>query len=419
MIAVHPSLELRLGIWSPLVKQLWLTAPSLGSLQSSSTLSVASTLAHRAPSTIRSPANVRKEFSQLASSCAGSKSDRIQREKCVLEGRQVVIEWKSVTTDLEPKLKHRVANVAAFLAAMKDPTFHSLPCLGYFRTSRHLLRYAYVFEFPEELRAAPNAAMLSLQDLLVNPLLRPSLNDRLDVALACAETVLQLHTAGWLHKGIRADNILFFSAEGQDPANEGNLSRPYVGGYEFARADNPLETTEDPKSRELQDLYRHPRSIGSGRKSYIKQFDLWSLGCILVELAYWSPLASVLWQRIQGPPTLGHQNIDPRHLNSERNARTLSHLDPGIILTLLERRYDILTEGKGSMDSIAAGLPFTMGCEYAQIVRDCFSAAQDLFESQQNRASLEQDGADDEADEASLDLQEKCVSKLKRLRDVA
>ena len=316
-------------------------------------------------------------------------------------------------------MKHRVANVATLLAEMKDPTFHSLPCLGYFRTSRHLLRYAYVFEFPEVLREAPNATMLSLQELLVKPSMRPSLNDRLDVALACAETVLQLHTAGWLHKGIRADNILFFRPDGPLSVNDGRLSRPYVGGYEFARADNPLETTEDPKSRELQDLYRHPRSIGSGRKSYIKQFDLWSLGCILVELAYWSPLASILWQRMQGRPILGHSNHDSELLNSERGILTTQHVDPGKVLALLEQRYDILTERKENIDSIAAGLAFTMGCEYAHIARDCFSAAQDLFDSQQSRALLEQDGVDDEADEVALDIQERCVSKLKSLRDVA
>ena len=297
--------------------------------------------------------------------------------------------------------------------------FHSLPCLGYFRTNRHLLRYAYVFQFPEELREAPNATMLSLQDLLVRPSLRPSLNERLDVALACAETVLQLHTAGWLHKGIRADNILFFNPDGSQPVNDGSLSRPYVGGYEFARADNPLETTEDPKSRELQDLYRHPKSIGPGRKSYIKQFDLWSLGCILVELAYWSPLASIVWQRIQGRPMLGHGTFDSRNVNSERNGTTNGPRNPNDVSTLLERRYNILTEGKDNMNSIAAGLAFTMGCEYAQITSDCFSAAQLLFDSQQRRALLEQDGVDDEADEASLDIQERCVSKLKSLRDVA
>ena len=389
-----------------------------GPLQSSSTLSVTSTLVSRSPSPLRSPANVRKDFGQLAS-CAGSKSDKIQREQGILDARAVVIEWKNVTTDLEPKLKHRVANVATFLAEMTDPSFHSLPCLGYFRTNRHILRYAYVFQFPEELREAPNPTMLSLQDLLVSTSLRPSLNERLDVALACAETVLQLHTAGWLHKGIRAGNILFFSADGPPSVSDGSLSRPYVGGYEFARADNPLETTEDPKSRELQDLYRHPKSIGPGRKSYIKQFDLWSLGCILVELAFWSPLASILWQRIQGRPMLGHETFDSRNFNSEHRATTTGPTNPGEVSTLLERRYDILTEGKDNMNSIAAGSAFTMGCEYAQITSDCFSAAEILFDSQQSRALLEQDGVNDEADEASLDIQERCVSKLRSLREVA
>ena len=116
---------------------------------------------------------------------------------------------------------------------------------------------------------------------------------------------------------------------------------------------------------------------------------------------------------------LDHPSFDSRHFHSERNATTMGPLDPGKVLTLLELRYDILTEGKENMYSIAAGLAFTMGREYAQITSDCFSAAQDLFDSQQSRAFLEQDGADDEADEPCLDIQERCVLKLKSLRDVA
>ena len=132
---------------------------------------------------------------------------------------------------------------------MQSPTFHSLKCFGFLEVPKSG-RYAYLFSPPNSLSGA--FSMWSLSEVFCLVSQGPSLNNRLDIAIALAETVLQLHTAGWLHKSIRADNILVFKS-----------------GTERWNSIDDLE------------LYRHPRSLGLGRVSFNKKFDLHGLGCVL------------------------------------------------------------------------------------------------------------------------------------------
>ena len=199
----------------------------------------------------------------------------------------------------ESKLKYRIAKVAALLAEMKDPAFHSLSCLGYLKANRSG-RYAYLFEFP--FAVASKVSMRSLQDFLACQTQRPSLNRRIAIAINLAETVLQLHTSGWLHKCIRPENVLFFKSGLDEWESSDDFPPAYLGGYEYARADNPLEVTEAPSAQRHSQPYRHPLSIGQGRFSFSKSFDLYSLGCVLLELGFWTPLQVLLLRILRFKP---------------------------------------------------------------------------------------------------------------------
>ncbi|KAL8666614.1 MAG: hypothetical protein Q9168_007454 [Polycauliona sp. 1 TL-2023] len=109
---------------------------------------------------------------------------------------------------------------------------------------------------------------------------RPSLNERRDTALALAETILQLHTSGWLHKGIRSDNVLFIET-GDSKWEYSSARGPFFAGY-----DNPE-----------QEMYRHPKGQGPTRANFRRSFDLFALGCVLKEIGLWSNLSEIL-QRV-------------------------------------------------------------------------------------------------------------------------
>lgn len=333
------------------------------------------------------------------------------REITRYDDKFVIVEWKDVDKALESKLKYRIAKVASLLASMQDPTFHSLACLGFLKDSQSG-RYAYLFEPPtfalygamasmtSQSSATPAFSMKSLDQLFSLPMMRPSLNQRLKIATALAETVLQLHTAGWLHKCIRPDNVLFFvpNAKAWDSIHEEPLV--YLSGYEYARADNPLEATEDPSMFRNARMYRHPLSLGQGRASFSKRFDLYSLGCVLIEIGLWAPLQTILlsWLR--------HESAKVQQCPAKISTDSiLEPRDNAEFYLMSGEKQRLLGEtGRGS---IYAELEFNMGAAYAQIVARCLHASSGV-----------KNGVDEEDFDDSLDIQENSLATLHRLLEV-
>lgn len=332
----------------------------------------------------------------LLSLCRGHVSAKVSREVAEYDGNPVIVEWKEVASAVEFKLKYRITKVAAFLTEMKNPAFHSLTCFGFLKAPKSG-RYAYLFSPPNAL--STTFSMWSLNELLCLASQRPSLNNRLGLAKALAETVLQLHTAGWLHKGIRADNILVLKSGKEQWNSNDDLSSAYLGGYEYARADNPLETTEAPSSQLHSELYRHPRSLGQGRASYNKRFDLYSLGCVLLEVAFWLPLPTILLQRLRNQS----DEKDAGSCALSSSAILAPRDDAEYYSTVKEKQKVLEEQGSGS---IRAEIEFRMGHVYSNIVMDCLHA-----DTKSSSSVYE------EFDE-SLDVQETIVSTLQRLLEV-
>lgn len=184
------------------------------------------------------------------------------REAGHYEGRPVLVEWKTVDRRDESKLKHRIKTLAALLQDLDSISFHSLKCMGYLKNPK-FENYGYIFQYPPE-----TSDFMSLNQLLSSPTLAPSLDDRLSLAISLTETVLQLHTANckwWscptqlffefcvcfldsecshadgpatgLHKGVRADNVIFFRHNAII-----DIKKAYLGGYEYSRHDNPTDS---------------------------------------------------------------------------------------------------------------------------------------------------------------------------------
>jgi Prion-inhibition and propagation len=319
------------------------------------------------------------------------------REIASYEDATIIVEWKIIDGSFESKLKYRVANVAAFLAEMDDLAFHSLTCCGYLKEPKSG-RYAYLFKpsiVDAESVGVSNIqfAMKSLEDLFALKTLLPSLNQRVSIAIALAETVLQLHTAGWLHKSIRPDNVLFFKASLEDWNLSYSIPPAYLSGYEYARADNPLETSEDPSLRRYADLYRHPLSIGRGRASYNQRFDLYSLGCILLELGFWVPLRTILLQCMRSESSESQLKI--------RSGMIVSPLHDTEYYQMVSERQRLLQDsGYGRLER---ELEFRMGLEYARVVRNCLTAG------------MTATGGLGEDFEHSIEVQEGTLATLKQL----
>ncbi|KAL1643739.1 hypothetical protein SLS58_004754 [Diplodia intermedia] len=211
---------------------------------------------------------------------------------------RVLVEWKTYEPrvfDGEPddKVAERVLELATIAKDNHKPQeFRVLNCLGMFRdidpwTGEDRTRFGLVFELP---RAPSGGVPVDLLRLLEDEP-TPSPGERLSLAQAVSSALLYLHAANWLHKGLRGDNILFF----RDEVGDIEYGKPFLCGFQYTRPAYNQEMTEKPPENAFDDIYRHPRAQGSRADvSYLKTFDIYSLGVILLEIAYWKPLASIL-----------------------------------------------------------------------------------------------------------------------------
>ncbi|KAI0012959.1 prion-inhibition and propagation-domain-containing protein [Xylariaceae sp. FL0662B] len=205
-------------------------------------------------------------------------------------GRQVIVQWKVAEGQLWGKYQAQMKSLAVLLMSFSHKSFRSLRCLGYY-PAEDLGRHGIVFSVPTE---NISWSMKSLSQLIEDEK-TVSLSRRVAVAQALAETLLQLHTVGWMHKSLRSDNVIFLAPEGSK--NEDFLrSDPFVMGYDYARPDNAdaaAAFTQLPETELSAELYRHPQARGLARETYQKRFDVYALGCLVVELAFWQKLVSI------------------------------------------------------------------------------------------------------------------------------
>lgn len=245
-----------------------------------------------------SPPSSSPSSPSLPSSSPASSRTRVEGKFFPGDGTfiQIWIEWKSYKELWssqrdkyipQPDNLKRVRELAALLQSPKPAEFCAPHCLGYFddrddaENSEHDYRFGIVYEKPEKL------APVSLHEMMARyP--QPAVKNRIILAHKISVCILYLHAVNWLHKSLRSDSIVFF------PPFKG-LAEPYLTGYEYARADRPEETTTGGGVDEWTELYVHPDYQGSGTKgTYRKTFDIYSLGIILLKIAYWMPVEMIV-----------------------------------------------------------------------------------------------------------------------------
>lgn len=244
----------------------------------------------------------------------------------------VWVEWKNYEAgggmeSAPPKLLiDRAEKLSNLLSRPDKPTEFSVPrCLGYFDNRDYLKanpgskneprnsltgKIGFVFAPPEG--ANMNALPKSLLDLFRPDVVKPTVTDRIALAHALANSLMFLHSVDWLHKGLRSDNVLFFEGahsesfsqklhrlrlDGLDDEQMIDYGNPILSGFDYARPASKGEKTEGPNNDVEASMYRHPDSQNindDARTPYCKTFDIYSLGVILVEIAFWMPIDEVV-----------------------------------------------------------------------------------------------------------------------------
>jgi hypothetical protein len=220
------------------------------------------------------------------------------RSKTKLYGKSLWVEWSEhvpeipAIPDLAQIFEDRVAKLASILSDPEKPAaFRGPQCLGYLRHEDDAvgLRFGLVYDASYSLDEGDKEARIrSLHDLLKDTR-KPSLTKRMSLARNLTQSLMYLHAVNWLHKGFRSDSVMFCSPAEQ-PWEEKDLETPVVSGFEFSRPDLSKEVTVKTTSRVEHDLYRHPDLLKYSELRSQKSHDIYSLGLVLLEIAFWQPI---------------------------------------------------------------------------------------------------------------------------------
>jgi hypothetical protein len=222
-----------------------------------------------------------------------------QRTRTTYQGRRFWIEWKDTLTNtaIRPdyeQIRWRIGLLTDLLRSAKPGNFRAAPCLGYIEIADmdDTSQIGIVFEEPSIFGAT--LEIITLRELLERQTLerqtQPSLSARTALCATLARCVHSLHGVNWLHKVIRAENIIFFSASGLP-----NLSEPFVSGFKLSRPSIMDQFTEKPRFEAFKDIYRHPYAQSSQADgNYRKSYDIYSLGVVMIEIALWKHIEDVV-----------------------------------------------------------------------------------------------------------------------------
>lgn len=215
-------------------------------------------------------------------------------------------------TGVTPSLD-RLESLLSVLSRLTTEQFHAtLTCLGYFEDPKQP-RFGLVFELPSFVYSGPSDSHKQSEELQPATLLSvlqtgaksvrnansaiPPLEDRFRLAFALTHTFSKLHGEKVVHKDVNSSNILVFRKNRRQSRNSEALQyafrSPVICSFDlFSEYDISSTTT----AMHPQNIYRHPEDpkyTGEKGKEYGPQFDLYSLGLILLEIGLWFPLSDI------------------------------------------------------------------------------------------------------------------------------
>ncbi|KAL9030550.1 MAG: hypothetical protein Q9196_001338 [Gyalolechia fulgens] len=204
-----------------------------------------------------------------------------QRTSAVYRGVNV---WIDPDTE---QVGRRIGLLTDLLRFVKPDGFRAPPCLGYVKINDDTTRFGIVFE--KLSIAGAQSDIVTLRELIGREP-KPSLSTRISLCAIIARCVHSFHAVNWLHKALRADNIIFFSSAGIL-----DLKAPFVSGFELARPSTIDQMTEKPRFDPLNDIYRHPSAqFSQADGNYRKSYDIYSLGVVIVEIALWNHVEDIV-----------------------------------------------------------------------------------------------------------------------------
>jgi serine/threonine protein kinase len=227
-----------------------------------------------------------------------------------LNGERVLIEfmeYQDAWVSRVPELITRVSSISSVLnrRTIEERIFPVLKCKGYYHDVPYP-QFGIVYQLPSLARSTDPMNLVQIISQTQSRTRQPSLTKKFNLAFSLVSHVLDFHLGGWLHKNICSFNIICFPEVFDNLAQ--SLCSPYFIGFNHCRLNNENAFTV-PSGLELE--YQHPTYLENTRRSlsdpenraprFQQEFDYYSVGLVLMEIAFWRPLNEIT-QKIRGEP---------------------------------------------------------------------------------------------------------------------
>ncbi|KAI6279193.1 hypothetical protein MCOR28_002835 [Pyricularia oryzae] len=341
---------------------------------------------------------------------------------------------RGIKPDDKRKLTERIQRLVLLLSKPKSPTFLTLEAEGCIQDPEHYCWWL-VFRYPSPLLPSPTnqpghrtQAPVSLAALLdPRTRFRPPLEQRYMLASRIAGTFSELFSSSWLHKGIRSENMAFPTLASSSSSSltidtaqlssiggtNAVLSSLVVCGFDYSRQESEAATIDQARSSGdvATAMYRHPRYQGAAAQGYRLEYDLYSLGLVLLEIALWRPLASFL----EGKPACAPAQNAGKSIFAAAAAagggpREEVRLSRG--MKLFHRPHALLLN-KMVLRHVDSELAFRVGSPYHRAVVYCLKAA-DVYDDENGDVERFSD-EEDLASHPALEFYNHVVVPLARL----
>ena len=190
-----------------------------------------------------------------------------RREIGSLDGDRVLVEMLPYPMDsdgfMPALLESRFSTIAGLLQQAQDPDFRVLPCKGYIKVTYPTPQLQLVYGMPAGALSPENL----LQKVTTSASMKPSLGARVRLGHQLALSLSLMHSVGWIHRGLRSDNILLLGGTS-------GLENPKLCGFEASRLEGDFSS--GPYDNDIAlDVYRHPHRWGTPKKPFNKYHDIY------------------------------------------------------------------------------------------------------------------------------------------------
>ncbi|PGH04268.1 hypothetical protein GX51_03613 [Blastomyces parvus] len=317
--------------------------------------------------------------------------------KSVQSNEYVLLEKKPYDSDISVQDKQiltmRVNRLVLLLSAHKSPDFQTLQATGLIHDPANLCWWiVFKFSITEIPKTTPNAALAQPVSLLalLESKLRPPLETRFRLASKLAITLSELYGSSWLHKNIRSENIIFPALYEAKPnskreplplgTNSSLLLSPLIAGFNYSRQETETQTID--KNQFHDDIrpviYRHPDYQGEAAQGYRIDYDIYSFGLVLAEIAWWVPLSSFLDAKVSNESIPGLISSSTQIRSSTSTTPTTSTSATAVQLSSTMKRFqrpEALELRRRVISRADRELAFRVGTPYFGVMKWCLEYA--------------------------------------------